>query len=112
MTRVTKQTTYVVTAISAGLFLLLNWLFSDGLFSLNPDVLFSQKEADGISVISSGTIWTYVLLALIVAAGIYQARSLPDSGIDIEAKVDETTPGQVHDPVAWRLLLGNVFFAL
>jgi len=112
MTRVTRTSTYVVTAISAGLFLLLNWLFADGLFSLNSDVLFSQKEADGIKVVSAGTIWTYVLLALIVAAGIYQARRLPESGVDVESKVDETTPGQVHDPLGWRLLIGNVFFAI
>jgi thiosulfate dehydrogenase (quinone) large subunit len=112
MTKVTKNTTYVVTGISAGLFLLLNWIFADGLFSLNSDVLFSQKESDGINVISSGTIWTYVLLALIVAAGVYQARSLPPEGITLKEKIDETTPGQMHDPLPWRLLLGNIFFAI
>jgi thiosulfate dehydrogenase (quinone) large subunit len=112
MTRVTKNTTYVLTGISAGLFILLNWIFADDLFKLNSDVLFYQKGADGIKVISEGTIWTYVLLALIVAAGINQARSLGANVVNVESKVDETTPGQVHDPLTWRLLMGNVFFAL
>lgn len=112
MTKVTRTSTYIVTAIAAVLYLLLNWLFADGLFKLNADVLFSQQGADGIKVISEGTIWTYVLLVLIVAAGIYQARTLGAGSINVEATVDETTPGQVHDPLTWRLLMGNVFFAL
>jgi thiosulfate dehydrogenase (quinone) large subunit len=112
MTKVTERSTYILTAISAGLFVLLGWIFADGLFSLDPDVLFRQKESDGITVISEGTIWTYVLLGLIIAAGVYQARRIPSEGVKLEPKVDETTPGQVHDPIFWRLLLGNVFFAV
>jgi thiosulfate dehydrogenase [quinone] large subunit len=111
MRKITRNGTYVLTAISAAMFILLNWIFADGLFKLDTDVLFSQEDG-GITVISAGTIWTYVLLALIIAAGIYQARRMPEEGIALQPKVDETTPGQVHDPVMWRLLLGNVFLAI
>lgn len=47
----TRQKTYILTALSAGLFLLLNWAFADGLFSL--DHLWNSD------VISESTIWTY-----------------------------------------------------
>ena len=76
----TRQKTYILTAISAALFVLLNWAFADGLFSLNH--LWNSD------VISEGTIWTYVLLALIVVAGVYQARKLPESGIAINPSGD------------------------
>lgn len=112
MTKVTKRSTYILTAISAAVYVLLCTIFADGLFSLDRDRLFKLSEDDGINVISGGTIWTYVLLGLIVVAGVYQARRIPAEGITLEPKVDETTPGQVHDPVAWRLLLGNIFFAV
>jgi thiosulfate dehydrogenase [quinone] large subunit len=113
MTKVTRRSTYILTGIAVGLFVLLNWIFADGKFSLNSDVLFSTPDPrDGMEVYSNGTIWTYVLLALIIAAGVYQARRVPDEGIKLEPKIDETTPGQIHDPVAWRLLLGNIFFAV
>src|SRR5262245_14663037 len=83
MTRVSRKSTYIMTAVSAALFVLLCWIFADGLFSLDPDVLFRQIESDGITVVSEGTIWTYVLLGLIVVAGIYQARRIPAEGIEV-----------------------------
>ena len=109
---ITRTSTYVLTAISAVLFVLLCWVFADGLFKIDGDVLFSQKEADGITVVSEGTIWTYVLLALIVAAGIYQARQLPAEGVVTELAEEPATPGQTQDPKLWRLLMGNVYWAL
>jgi thiosulfate dehydrogenase [quinone] large subunit len=102
----TRQKTYILTAISAGLYLLLCWAFADGLFSLghlwNSDVY------------SESNIWTYALLALIVGAGVYQAQKLPESGIaiDLTDGAALATPGQVDDPIWWKLLLGNVFFSL
>jgi thiosulfate dehydrogenase [quinone] large subunit len=102
----TRQKTYILTAISAGIFLLLCWAFADGLFALD-----SLWHSDAIA---ESTIWTYVLLALIVATGVYQARQLPESGIEIKPTSEAalSTPGQVDDPVWWKLLLGNVYFAL
>ena len=102
----TRQRTYMLTALSAGLYLLLCWAFADGLFSLSH--LWNSE------VYSESTIWTYALLALIVAAGLYQARTLPERGIAIDPSSDGAlaTLGQVDDPIWWKLLLGNVFFSL
>lgn len=102
----TRQRTYTLTAISAALFALLCWAFADGLFSLD-----NLWHSDSIA---GSTIWTYVLLALIVVAGVYQARQLPENGIAIKPTSEATlsTPGQVDDPVWWKLLLGNVYFSL
>ena len=109
----TRSKTYILTGISAAVYVLLFWVFADGLFSLDSDKLFSQKNPrDGITIIAEGTIWTYVLLALIIGAGVYQARRLPPEGVEIRTEVDESTPGQIHDPAGWRLLLGNVFFSI
>lgn len=102
----TRQRTYIITAISAGLYLLLCWAFADGMFALG-----NLWNSD---VVTDSTIWTYVLLALIVVAGVYQARKMPENGIAIQPTHDAAlaTPGQVDDPVWWKLLLGNVYFSL
>ncbi|MCC6674232.1 MAG: DoxX family membrane protein [Thermomicrobiales bacterium] len=101
----TRQRTYIITAISAALYVLLCWAFADGLF---------RGPFWSSDVISAGSIWTYVFLALIVIAGVYQAQQIPDSGITIDAAKSSATdtPGQVDDPVWWKLLLGNVYFSL
>lgn len=109
--RMTRNATYILTAISAGLFLLLTWAFADGLFTLDPDVLFSRTEG-GETAIADGSIWTYVLFAVIVVAGLYQARQVPADGAELRAKGEIDTPGQVQDPVGWRLLLVNAYLAL
>lgn len=101
----TRQRTYIITAISAALFVLLCWAFADGLF---------RGPLWNSDTISEGSIWTYVLLALIIGTGIYQARQLPEDGVAIDAgdKRGIDTPGQIDDPVWWKLLLGNVYFAI
>lgn len=109
--RMTRTGTYILTAISALLFLFLTWAFADGLFSLDADVLFSRTEGED-TAIADGSIWTYVLLALIVLAGLYQARRLPDDGVEVRPGEEADTPGQVQDPAWWRLLLGNAHLAI
>ena len=99
----TRNRTYVITAASAALYALLCWVFADGLFTGK----FWNSEA-----IATSSIWTYVMLAAIVAAGYYQAQRLPADGIVTKPLVDTTTPGQVDDPVAWKLVMGNVFWAI
>jgi thiosulfate dehydrogenase [quinone] large subunit len=99
----TRTRTYALTAIAAGLFVLLTWIFADGLF---------YGDWWNGDAVAESVIWTYVLLALIVAAGLYQAAKLPAEGIALRPAIDEETPGQLHDPVGWRLLLGNVYVAL
>jgi thiosulfate dehydrogenase [quinone] large subunit len=99
----TRRLTYFLTAIAAAIFIFLSWVFADGLFTgdlWNPDD------------VTNSAIWTYVLLALIVAAGVVQARRLPPEGIELQPVHDVMTPGQVDDPFTWKLLLGNVFFSL
>lgn len=100
----TRQRTWVLTAISVVLFVLLSAIFADGLFR-GP--LWNAEDW-----VSSPLI-TYALIAVIVLAGWSQARGLPANGLSLRAQNDAvTTPGQVGDPIAWRLLLGNVFLAL
>ena len=99
----TRNRAYALTAISAGLYILLCWIFADGLFSTSN--LYNSHELAGSSLLS------YALLTAIVVAGIYQAQQLPAEGIDLTTAV-ETGRGQIDDPVSWKLLLGNTFFAL
>jgi thiosulfate dehydrogenase [quinone] large subunit len=100
----TRTKTYVLTAASAIVYVLLCWIFADGLFDL--DNLWISDA------ITESTIFTYLMLAAIVGAGLYQASRLPEEGIEIKAEVTEDTPGQVHDPAWWRLLTGNVYWAI
>jgi len=99
----TRQRTWILTAISVAVFVLLSWIFADGLFR-GP--LWNAEDW-----VSSPLI-TYLLIGVIVVVGWFQASRLPAAGIPLQAETEAMTPGQVADPVGWRLLLGNVFFAL
>jgi thiosulfate dehydrogenase [quinone] large subunit len=99
----TRQRTWMLTAISVALFVLLSWIFADGLFSAP---LWNGEDW------GSSPLITYLLIGVIVLVGWYQARSLPEEGVSLSQPGTSMTPGQVDDPVSWRLLLGNVFFAL
>jgi thiosulfate dehydrogenase [quinone] large subunit len=99
----TRERTWGLTAISVAVFVLLSWIFADGLFT--PPLW------NGEDWVSSPLI-TYLGIVLIVLAGWYQASRLPAAGVPLHLTNDTMTPGQVDDPVRWRLLLGNVFFAL
>ncbi len=98
----TRQRTWMLTAISVALFVLLSGIFADGLFS--------ASLWNGEDWVSSPLV-TYLLIGVIVLLGWYQARSLPEEGVSLIQPGASMTPGQVEDPVSWRLLLGNVFFA-
>src|SRR5215217_1869707 len=95
----TRQRTWILTAISVALFVLLSWIFADGLFRGS---LWNAEDW-----ISSPLI-TYLLIGVILLAGWNQARSLPEGGVRLPIGSDLMTPGQVADPAGWRLLLGNV----
>jgi len=86
----TRTKTYILTAVSSVLFIVLAWAFADGLFAL--DSLFSGD------FYSEYTIWTYLMLAAIVGAGLFQAQRLSDAGVNTEPMRDTTTPGQTDDP--------------
>jgi thiosulfate dehydrogenase (quinone) large subunit len=99
----TRQRTWILTAISVAVFVLLSWIFADGLFR-GP--LWNAEDW------VSSPLVTYLLIGVIVLVGWYQASRLPAAGVPLRAGADAMTAGQVADPVGWRLLLGNVYLAL
>jgi thiosulfate dehydrogenase [quinone] large subunit len=99
----TRQRTWILTAIAVALFVVLSWVFADGL--LAPPLWNSEDW-------TASPLLTYVLIALIVLAGWRQAQSIPEEGIRLPRASAPVTPGQVDDPAGWQLLMGNVFLAL
>jgi len=99
----TRQRTWILTAISVAVFVLLSGIFADGLFR-GP--LWNTEDW-----VSSPLI-TYLMIGVIVLVGWYQASRLPAAGIPLQGETAGMTAGQVKDPVGWRLLLGNVYLAL
>ncbi len=101
-TTMTRNRTYALTAAAAALYVALCWVFADGLFA-GP---FWNAGA-----ITESAIWTYAMLAAIVGAGLYQAWTLPATGVDLGSATGATA-GQVDDPAAWKRLMGNTFVAI
>src|SRR5262249_20580218 len=99
----TRERTWMLTILSAVLFVLLSWIFADNLFA--PPL---WNGADWIN----SPLVTYLMLLVIVLAGAYQASGLPAGGVALCLGADSRTPGQITDPQGWRLLLGNIYFAL
>lgn len=99
----TRERTWLLAAISVILFLLLCWLFADGL--LAPPLW------NGEDWVNSPII-TYLFIVAILAAGWAQAQRLPVSGLPLRVVATSLTPGQVEDPVRWRLLMGNIYLAI
>src|SRR5215211_3288037 len=89
----TRQRTWILTAISVAVFVLLSWIFADGLFR-GP--LWNAEDW-----VSSPLI-TYLLIGVIVLVGWYQASRLPAAGVPLQDGTDAMTTGQVADPVGWR----------
>jgi thiosulfate dehydrogenase (quinone) large subunit len=104
----TRTKTYILTAISATLYIFMTWAFADGLWNLDN---FWLPQTNGVTSISGSTFFTYLLFGLIIGAGIYQAQKLPAAGVDI-APEKASTPGQTDDPVFWKLFLGNAYLAV
>jgi thiosulfate dehydrogenase [quinone] large subunit len=102
MITMTRQKGYLLTAIAALLYVFLGIAFADNLFTGT----FWDSEA-----IFGSTWLSYALLATIIVAGVMQASRIPAAGVDITTG-KETASGQVDDPVSWKLLLGNTWFAL
>lgn len=99
----TRNRTYALTGISVIFYVLLCWIFADGLFSGN------WWNSDAIA---TSNIFTYVFIALIVVAGVYQAHQLPDP-IEIRfPEIPNPAVGQIEDPTSWKLIMGNVFYSI
>lgn len=99
----TRERTWALTGVSVLLFIVLSWLFADGLFG--PSLWNAEDWV-------SSPLITYLMIAVILLVGWAQARSLPAGGIIAPVGEAVMTPGQVDDPIGWRLLMGNVFLAL
>lgn len=103
MTTMTRTRGYIFTAVAAALYIGLGIAFADGLFDLGN---FWSNE-----YVSEGTWLSYLLLALIIVGGAYQANRIPEAGATIGTG-GEGGEGQIHDPVWWKLLLGNTYLAV
>ena len=99
----TRQKTYILTAISAALYVALAIAFADDLFTgtfFDSDAIF-------------GSTWvSYALLALVIVGGIAQARRVPEAGVTIGSRTKDQSEGQIDDPSTWKLLLGNTYLAI
>ena len=100
---VTREQTWALTAASVILFLLLCWLFADGV--LAPPLWLADDWV-------SSPLITYILIVAILLAGWSQAQALPAAALTIRLEQNGTPPGQVRDPLIWQLLLGNIYFSL
>lgn len=99
----TRTRTYIATLVAAGIFLLLTWAFADGLYSGNW-----WNTGD----YTNSAVFTYVLLALILFTGLYQASRLPAESANSPTSVPQHESGQTDDPRFWKLLTGNVYWAI
>jgi thiosulfate dehydrogenase [quinone] large subunit len=100
---VTRERVWTMTAVSVALFILLSWIFEEGRFT--PPLW------NGENWVRSPVI-TYLMILVIVLAGWYEARGIPAAGIPLRLQMEWATPGQISDPPRWRLLMGNIYFAL
>lgn len=99
----TRNRTLGLTGFSAALFVVLSWVFADHQFSGN----FWNSKA-----IADSNIFTYLLLAAIIGAGLIQARRMSVSAVVDPPVHVAMADGQIDDPAGWKLLMGNIFFAL
>ena len=84
-----RSTTVILTAIAAGLFLLISGAFGKDLLS-GP----IWHEGDWVD----SPLITWLLLGLIVLAGIAQARRLPAHSLELRFHASELPPGQTTAP--------------
>lgn len=99
-----KQATWILTAVSAVLFLALTWAFGDRALLTT---LWNSEAWHSSALI------TYILVAIIIACGYLQAQRVPAAGINLHQDTSPLqTPGQVRDPRTWELLMGNTYLAL
>src|SRR5215211_5586924 len=102
MLTMTRTKAFVLTAIAAALYVGMGIAFADDYFTgtfFNGDAW------------ADSTALSWLLLALIVAGGAYEANRIPDGGVALDVR-DDTGPGQISDTKLWKLLLGNTYLAV
>ena len=98
---ITRDLTLRLTALAVVVFVVLCWLFADGL-------LWPWPLWNGASWVDSPLI-TYLLILVMLWAGSRQARRLPAQGLTLTYPDESAgTPGQVSEPLVSKLLFGNV----
>lgn len=102
MVTMTRTNTLILTAVTAALYAWMGVAFADNYFTAT---LFNG----GAWADSSALSW--LLLILIVAAGVFEATKIPAGGVTIDAAAD-TGGGRVSDPRLWRPLLGKTYLAV
>ena len=102
MTTMTRQKGFLLTAIATALYVGLGIAFADNYFT---STLWNTEAYADSSLLS------WVLLAAIVAGGLFQASKIPAEGVPIGA-ASASGNGQVDDPAGWKLLLGNTYLAV
>lgn len=100
---INKTRIYTFTAIAAALYVLFGIAFADD-FWIGPVI--------GEHYFTDGTWMNWLMLAIIIGAGVRQAQKFGDKGITLEPEDSTRTNGQVEDPALWRLLLGNIHLAI
>ena len=102
MLTMTRTKAFVLTAFAAALYVGMGIAFADDYFTgtfFNGDAW------------ADSTALSWLLLALIVAGGVYEAARIPDGGVALDVR-DDAGPGQISDPTWWKLLLGNTYLAV
>ena len=87
----TRERTWALTAISVILFILLCWIFDDGLFT--PPLWHGENWI-------SSPLLTYLLIAVIILCGWSQARSIPAAGIGLRLDAPTRRPVRSTTPPA------------
>lgn len=100
---INKARIYTFTVIAAALFFIFGIAFADG-FWFGPFL--------GDHYITDGTWMSWLLLLIIIGAGILQAQNFGDQEMDLEPESPTLTNGQVEDPKIWSLIMGNIHFAI
>lgn len=99
---ITRQRILTFTGIAAALYIALGLVFADKFFT---GTFFDSEAIFGTSWLS------WVLLGVIILSGLWQARQIPAEGVDIVERT-ELGAGQVDDPIWWKRLLGNTYYAV
>jgi thiosulfate dehydrogenase [quinone] large subunit len=99
--RITPLLVYGATAAAVAIGVFLNIAFATGKFTLS--------HLWGEHYYAENTVWTYLSLLFVAAAGILTARQLPQQGITLRLNKGVTGPGEVEvdDVPAAKLLFGS-----
>lgn len=103
MITMTRTKVYVMTAVAAAVYVALGIIFADDYFTGGN---YFDKH-----VWADSAILSWILLAAIIAGGVWQASRMPEDGVAIDTAQSDAE-GQVKDPTLWRLFISNSYLAV